>query len=301
MKDKDYLITGRPFTALTAFVTPIIIGSLFQQFYTMVDSAVVGRFVSEKALGAVGASYALTNVFIMIAAGGGIGASVVVSRHFGERRYGQMKTAASTAMIGFLVMSCILGLFGLLYSRRIMIWLQTPDDVLDMAAEYLGIYFLGLPFMFMYNVLSSMFNGLGHSREPLIFLIFSSLLNIVLDLLFVVHWSFGVAGAAWATLIAQGISAVLSFAVFVHTIKGMHDDAETKMRFFSRAELGDSADVDGVDRHDARAVGCEPVRLRSARRLFCGHADREHLRGADAESGDGAFLLHGAEYRRRPQ
>ena len=239
MKDKDYLITGRPFTALTAFVTPIIIGSLFQQFYTMVDSAVVGRFVSEKALGAVGASYALTNVFIMIAAGGGIGASVVVSRHFGERRYGQMKTAASTAMIGFLVMSCILGLFGLLYSRRIMIWLQTPDDVLDMAAEYLGIYFLGLPFMCMYNVLSSMFNGLGHSREPLIFLIFSSLLNIVLDLLFVVHWSFGVAGAAWATLIAQGISAVLSFAVFVHTIKGMHDDAETKMRFFSRAELGD--------------------------------------------------------------
>ena len=75
MKDKDYLITGRPFTALTAFVTPIIIGSLFQQFYTMVDSAVVGRFVSEKALGAVGASYALTNVFIMIAAGGGIAGS----------------------------------------------------------------------------------------------------------------------------------------------------------------------------------------------------------------------------------
>ena len=110
-------------------------------------------------------------------------------------------------------------LFDLVFSRQIMVLLRTPANILDDATTYLNIYFLGLPFLFMYNVLSSMFNALGKSRIPLYLLIFSSLLNIGLDIWMVGPLQMGVAGAAWATLIAQGISAVLSFSIFLRELK----------------------------------------------------------------------------------
>lgn len=218
----DYLIQKKPLHALILFALPMIIGNLFQQFYTMADSAIVGQYVSESALAAVGACYSLTNVFICIAIGGGIGASVIVSRYFGAKEYNRMKLAVLTAVLSFLGLSVLLGGLGLLFSRRIMILLQTPEDVLDMAAEYLNIYFIGLPFLFMYNVFSSMFNAIGKSRIPLYFLIFSSVFNIVLDILFVTQWDMGVAGVAWATLIAQGISVVLSCLVFIRQLTLLH-------------------------------------------------------------------------------
>ena len=207
----DYLIQKKPLSALVLFSVPIIVGNLFQQFYTMADSAIVGRFVSEQALAAVGASYALTNIFICVAIGGGIGASVIVSRYFGAKEYENMKSAVFTALLSFLAVSIVLGGIGLLLGRQIMVVLNTPADVLDLSVQYLNIYFLGLPFLFMYNVLSAMFNALGKSRIPLYFLIFSSVFNVILDVVFVTQFGMGVAGVAWATLIAQGISAVLSF------------------------------------------------------------------------------------------
>lgn len=215
----DYLIKKKPLQALLIFVMPIIIGNLFQQTYTMADSAIVGRFVGEQALAAVGASYALTNIFICIAIGGGMGASVIVSRYFGAKRYDNMKLATYTSFLAFLGISVLLGGLGLLCSRGIMVLLQTPADVLDMAVEYLNIYFIGLPFLFMYNILSAMFNALGKSKIPLVFLIFSSIFNIVLDIIMVTKFQMGVAGVAWATLIAQGISAVLSFVVFMWQLR----------------------------------------------------------------------------------
>lgn len=232
--ENDYLIRRSPFQALFIFALPIIIGNLFQQTYTMADSAIVGRFVGEQALAAVGASYALTNIFICVAIGGGIGASVIVSRYFGAGEYGQMKLAVYTALIAFLAVSVALGGFGLLFSEDIMVLLNTPADVLDMASEYLGIYFLGLPFLFMYNILSSMFNALGKSRIPLYFLIFSSLFNIALDVVMVTRFQMGVAGVAWATLIAQGISAVLSFAVFLKVLRKLSGESAG---LFNRSEL----------------------------------------------------------------
>lgn len=220
MRD-DYLIRQKPMHALLVFAAPIILGNLFQQTYTMVDSAMVGRFVSEQALAAVGASYSLTNIFICVAIGGGIGASVTVSRYFGAGKLGEMKTAVYTALLVFLGIGLSLGLVGLVLGRQIMVLLNTPGDVLDMAAAYLRIYFAGLPFLFMYNILSSMFNALGKSRIPLGFLIFSSLFNIGLDWYFVTRLSMGVTGVAWATLIAQGISAMLSFGVLLGLLRGM--------------------------------------------------------------------------------
>lgn len=236
----DYLVQKKPLSALGIFALPIIIGNFFQQMYTMADSAIVGRFVGEQALAAVGASYSLTNVFICVAIGGGIGASVVVSRYFGAKDYSKMKISVFTALISFLIISIILGGAGLLLSRKIMILLNTPEDVLDMAVTYLNIYFMGLPFLFMYNVLSSMFNALGKSKIPLVFLIFSSVLNIVLDVFMVTGLDMGVSGVAWATLIAQGISAVLSFVVFLRVIKGLNSEFGG---FFDKSEFLDMSRI----------------------------------------------------------
>ena len=217
--EKEYLIHKPPVSALLIFALPMMLGNFFQQAYTMADSVIVGRFVGEDALAAVGASYSLTNVFISIAIGGGVGASVITSQTFGRRDYPRMKRSVSTALLAFLAISIALGGVGLLFSRQIMVLLNTPQNILADATTYLNIYFIGLPFLFMYNVLSSMFNALGKSRIPLYLLIFSSLLNIGLDIWMVGPLQMGVAGAAWATLIAQGISAVLSFSIFLRELK----------------------------------------------------------------------------------
>lgn len=235
--EQDYLIKKPPFQALFIFALPIIIGNLFQQTYTMADSAIVGRFVSEQALAAVGASYSLTNIFICVAIGGGMGASVIVSQYFGAQKYDRMKTAIYTASLAFLGLSLLLGIFGLFCSQEIMVLLNTPADCLSMASEYLRIYFLGLPFLFMYNVFSAMFNALGKSRIPLGFLIFSSLFNIVLDYLLVAGAHMGVSGVAWATLIAQGISAVLSMLVLLRILSRISMELDTGTTFFDGKEL----------------------------------------------------------------
>ena len=215
----DYLITENPLKALIVFAIPMIIGNLFQQAYTMADSAIVGRLVGEKALAAVGAAYSLTNIFICVAIGGGMGASVIVSQYFGHGNYGKLKKTVYTALVTFLFISVMLGVIGLAFSKNIMIAMNTPVEVLDMSVTYLQIYFLGLPFLFMYNVLSSMFNALGKSRIPLYFLIFSSVFNIVLDWVFVADFALDVAGVAWATLIAQGVSVLGSFTVLRKELK----------------------------------------------------------------------------------
>ena len=239
-ENKDYLITEKPSRALLIFSIPMIIGNLFQQAYTIVDSAIVGRYVGETALAAVGASYALTSIFICIAIGGGIGASVIISHHFGAHNYGRMKTGIRTALLSFLFISLILGGIGLIFSQQIMEVLNTPADAIDIAVTYLNIYFLGLPFLFMYNILSSMFNALGESRIPLYLLIFSSVLNIFLDLYMVAVLNLGVAGAAYATFIAQGISAVLSLIIFIVTLQKLPGKAEG---WLSKTEFSDMSRI----------------------------------------------------------
>jgi len=230
----DYLTVQKPFHALLIFALPIIIGNMFQQLYTLVDSAVVGRYVGITALAAVGASTSLTNIFIFVAAGGGMGASVIVSRYFGAKQYGKMKSAVYTAMISFLALSVTLAALGVFFGKGIMILLKTPADALALAVEYLNIYFYGLPLLFMYNIISSMFNALGKSKIPLVFLIFSSVLNIVLDVYMVTSLGMGIAGVAWATFIAQGVSAVLSFIVFMLEMKRFEEKSEG---IFDTAEL----------------------------------------------------------------
>jgi len=225
---KYNMITDSLGRSLFFFALPMILGNLFQQFYSTVDSVIVGRFVGEDALAAVGASYSLTTVFIMIAIGGGIGASVITSQYLGAGLYHKMKTSVYTALFSFLAVSILLATAGLLLSRNILVALNTPGNILEDAMLYLRIYFLGLPFLFMYNILSSVFNALGNSATPLYLLIFSSLFNIILDLLFVGGFSLGVAGAAVATVLAQGLSAIISLAILLRTLAGYREVADAK-------------------------------------------------------------------------
>ena len=214
MSKDEYLITDAPLKALTVFAMPMILGSFFQQVYNMADSIIVGQFVGSSALAAVGACAALTNVFICIALGAGVGAGVLVSRYFGARDYSKMKTIVSTSLISFLILSILLGVFGFCFSHSMMRLLQTPADILEAAVLYLRVYFVGFPFLFMYNILSTMFTSIGESKIPLGLLIFSSVLNIFMDLWMVAGLGLGVFGAALATLIAQGISGVFSLLIF---------------------------------------------------------------------------------------
>lgn len=227
-KTKKYDLTkGKIGSSLFWFALPMLVGNLFQQFYNMVDSVIVGRFVGENALAAVGASYALTTVFISIAVGGGIGASVLTSRYLGAEDYPNLRISVNTSLLSFLVFSVLLGGFGFFFSPAILEALNTPVTVQLQAVAYLRIYFLGLPFLFMYNILSSIFNALGRSRIPLYFLIFSSLLNVVLDLFMVRVLHMGVEGVAIATVIAQGICAVLSFVVLLRLMRAFPKEDKT--------------------------------------------------------------------------
>lgn len=235
---KTDLINGRIGSSLFWFALPMLIGNLFQQFYNMVDSVIVGRFVGENALAAVGASYALTTVFISIAVGGGIGASVLTSRYLGAGDYRNLRISVKTSLSAFLVFSILLGAIGYFLSPAILRALNTPDTVQAEAVSYLQIYFLGLPFLFMYNVLSSIFNALGRSRIPLYFLIFSSVLNVGLDLFMVRVMGMGVAGVAVATVIAQGISAVLSFAVLCRFLKAYVREEHGRISLFEAGYFG---------------------------------------------------------------
>ena len=235
MNKKQPLLTDTPGRALLVFALPMIIGNLFQQFYNMADSIIVGRFVGENALAAVGASHSFTNVFIMIAIGGGIGASVLTSQYLGAGKLREMKTSVATFLITFLVLSSLLACFGFLLNPTVMRLLKTPEDIFSDAVLYLQIYFCGLPFMFMYNVLSANFNALGKSVIPLVLLIFSSVLNVFLDLFMVLKLGMGVEGVAIATVLAQGISSLLSFQILLRFLGTFH--TEGKISLFNRSML----------------------------------------------------------------
>lgn len=236
---KNDMINGKPGRSLLIFALPLILGNLFQQFYNMADTIIVGQFVGEDALAAVGASYALTTVFIMVAIGGGIGASVLTSQYLGAKRFGDMKTSVSTALISFLVLSIGLSVAGEILSPDILRLLNTPDNIFDDAVLYLKIYFIGLPFLFMYNILTAVFNALGQSKLPLYLLIASSLLNIGLDLYMINVLLLGVGGAAAATVIAQGLAAVTAFVILAIKLRKYTSDKEKvsasdKMRLYDR-------------------------------------------------------------------
>ena len=219
------LTEGQPLRLLFFFSLPMVAGNLFQQLYNMVDTAVVGKFVGEDAVAAVGSSFPIVFLSVAVAAGLSMGCNVVVSQLFGAGRIHEMKSTISTAIISLSVLGLILMALGTISAGPLLELLGTDPDIMADSQTYLRIYFGGAVFLFLYNTLNGIYNAQGDSKTPLIFLMISSLTNIVLDLLFVIRFHMGVAGVAWATLIAQGICAVASLAVLFLRMKRLPCEA----------------------------------------------------------------------------
>lgn len=219
---------GKPSKILVSYAVPIVLSGMFQQFYNIADSLIAGQFAGVNALAAVGASYPITMLFIAVATGAGMGCSVVISQIFGAKDYKRMKTAAYTAIISMLVLAAGLTIIGQIINNGLMKLMQTPEEVFADGALYLRIYIAGLVFLFLYNIANSIFNGLGDSKTSLYFLIFSSILNIILDYVFVAFFHMGVAGVAWATFIAQGLASVLAIFALMKRLNAVTTEGQIK-------------------------------------------------------------------------
>lgn len=236
--NKD-LTTGNPEKILWQFCLPLFGSVVFQQLYNIADSFVAGKFIGEDALAAVGNSYEITLIFIACAFGCNIGCSVIVSKLFGAKKYGELKTAISTALISSGVLCVLLILIGLLGSHWLLTLIQTPAEVFSDSKLYLDIYVLGLPFVFFYNISTGIFSALGDSKTPFYFLAASSLSNIGMDILFVKAFDMGVAGVAWATFICQGVSCILALAFVFKRLRGISSSGRNP--YFSWNALKDLA------------------------------------------------------------
>ena len=204
------LTVGKPDAVLRRFCLPLFASVIFQQLYNIADSWVAGRFIGQNALAAVGNSYEITLIFIAFAFGCNMGCSVTVSGFFGAKDYNRMKSAVYTAMLATGIVCACMMVSGLVFSDSLLQWIKTPEEVLAGSKQYLDIYLWGLPFLFFYNLSTGIFSALGDSRTPFVFLVISSLSNIVLDVLFVTAFQMGVSGVAWATFLCQGVSCVLA-------------------------------------------------------------------------------------------
>lgn len=199
---------GSPIKLILGFSIPLLFGFLFQQFYSMVDTVIVGRFLGKDALAAVGSTGSINFLIIGFCMGVCSGFSIPVSHKFGAGDYVGLRRFVANCTwlaIGF---AAVMTVLTTILCRQILVWMKTPENILDSAYAYIWVIFLGIPVTYLYNMLSGIIRALGDSKTPVIFLVMSSFLNIALDLFFIVNLKMGVAGAAWATVISQGISGV---------------------------------------------------------------------------------------------
>ena len=199
------------------FSIPLLLGNLFQQLYNAVDSVVVGNYIGAQALAAVGSSAPVINLLVSFFMGLAVWAGVIISRYFGARKKEELHIAVHTSLALTFAAGLVMTLIGVLISPYVLQWVGTPSDVMESSVLYLRIYFLGILSVMVYNMGSGILRAVGDSRNPLYFLIVSSVTNIILDMLFVIVFHMGIAGVGWATLIAQTISAVLTMLLLMRT------------------------------------------------------------------------------------
>ena len=192
------------------FSIPLILGNLLQQLYNTADSIVVGNFVGSNALAAVGSGTVLINLIIAFSQGTAVGAGVVIAQYIGAKHKEKLSEAVHTSVAIALIIGAALSLFGVLFSKTLLIWMKTPKEVLSESVVYLRIYFAGLIFNVIYNMAAGIMNAAGNSKRSLRYLAYASVTNIILDLLFVGLLKMGIMGAALATDISQLLSGVLS-------------------------------------------------------------------------------------------
>ena len=204
---------GTIWKQLVLFALPLLAGNVFQQLYNTVDSIVVGNFVGADALGAVTSVAPAINTLVGLFMGMSSGASVVISQFFGARNNIQLRKSVHTSIVTTTLLAFVFMLVGYYMTPPMLRFMKTPDSITPLATTYLRIYFLGILGLMIYNMGSAILRAVGDSRRPLYFLILTSIMNVVLDLLFVIVFHLGVAGVAYATIISQFVSAILIMIV----------------------------------------------------------------------------------------
>ncbi|MCQ2430919.1 MAG: MATE family efflux transporter [Clostridia bacterium] len=202
---------------LVTFALPLLIGNIFQQLYNTVDTWVVGNYVSNEAFSAVGSVGPIINMLIGFFTGLASGAGVVISQYYGAKRYDKVKDAVHTSIVMTLIMGVIFTALGILMTPAMLRFMKTPDEVFPESQAYLVIYFAGVIGLMIYNMGSGILRAVGDSAKPFLFLVVSAVTNTVLDLVFVLQLHMGVEGVAYATIIAQGLSAVLTVIELMRT------------------------------------------------------------------------------------
>ncbi|MCB2219349.1 MAG: MATE family efflux transporter [Bacteroidetes bacterium] len=201
MKD---LTTGKESKLILQFATPMLLGNVFQQMYNIVDSIIIGNFIGKEALAAVGASFPIIFALISMVIGFAMGATIMIAQFFGARKMDRVRHTIDTLYIVMFFASLFFSVIGIVFADDIFRLIQLPEDVMPEAIIYMRVYISGLVFFFGFNGTAAILRGLGDSKTPLYFLIISTIANIILDLLFVVVFKWGIAGVAFATIIAQG-------------------------------------------------------------------------------------------------
>lgn len=202
---------GSPLKLILLFSLPLIIGNIFQQFYSMVDTIIVGRYISSDALAAVGSTGSMSFLVLGFVMGITSGFAVITAQRFGAKDYDGVRRSVATSIVLCSIITILLTFVSVVSCRYVLELMNTPANIIDDAYAYIVVIYAGLFTAVAYNMMASILRALGDSKSPLYFLIIASLLNIVLDIVFILNFKMGPAGAAYATVISQGISAVLCF------------------------------------------------------------------------------------------
>lgn len=220
-KTRD-LTCGAPMGLLLSFMLPLLLGMLFQQCYNMVDTVVVGKALGVQALAGVGSTGSISFLVLGLCNGICAGFAIPVAQRFGRRDYDGVRKFVGNMILLTAVFAGIITLVTAANCRNILIWMKNPEDTFQYAYDYILLIFLGIPATMLYNLLSGIIRSLGDSRTPLYFLIFSSLLNVALDLLFIVRFHMGVSGAGAATLLSQLVSGLLCLGYMAKNFPILH-------------------------------------------------------------------------------
>ena len=213
---------GRSSKHILAFALPLIFGNLFQQLYSMADTIIVGQYLGVDALAAVGSVGSLQFLILGFCMGSCAGLAIPIAQRFGAHDEENLRKYVANSVWLSAAMGLIVTAITVALARQILVWMQTPANIIDEAYAYFAAVLLGIPAMILYNLASSIMRALGDSKRPLYFLLLSSVLNIVLDLVFIINFHWGCAGAAWATVISQGVSGVLCVIYIAFKLPVLH-------------------------------------------------------------------------------
>ena len=216
------LTQGSPMKLIIGFMLPLLFGMLFQQFYNMVDTIVVGRYIGIDALAGVGSTGSVNFLVLGFVIGVCAGFAIPVAQKFGSKSFDELKKYVGNTLWIAIAFAAVLTTATCLLCGKILEWMNTPEDVFSEAYDYIFVIFLGIPVTFLYNILSGFIRSLGDSKTPVIFLVISSVLNIALDIFMIVVLKMGVAGAGWATVISQLFSGILCIIFIVKRFDILH-------------------------------------------------------------------------------